>query len=220
MPNLLDILSTGYRTIQLYRMVSGNRFQTDTIVYRVLTNVLVSEGDFQQLNQHQWLGVWDDSAQDYYAYRKEKLSNGKRGNVSMAREIVGLPRGAGYHGDQADHIKGDIRDNTRDSLRVATRLENQVNSKRRKSRSRFKGVLPNGSGFLAKISHDKRRVYFMTVKNDVEAALMYNYAAHLLFGEFANLNEILEDEMPSYERQVQLYGIVVTKLTKVGLLRA
>jgi hypothetical protein len=136
----------------------------------------------------------------------------------MAREILGLPRGAGHGGYEADHVNHDTLKNTRDNLRRATHSQNIANGKTFNNSCRFKGINLSGSGFQTYITYNYQCIRFPTVRIDVEAALVYNYAADLLFGEFANLNQIPEDEMPSYERQCELYEIVLKKLSAKGLL--
>jgi hypothetical protein len=216
----LKILSAGYRTIQLYQKVPGIgcNFHPHTLVWEVLTNVLVNECDFNWLNQYQWVGLWEPSAQDYHARRHERLSNGKYVDVIMAREILGLQRGTGLKGDLADHKDYDIRNDVRENLRIATPGESGVNKRDPVSQHRFKGINRAGSGFRAIVRHKYQIVHFSVMETDVKAALMYNYATYLLNGEFATLNQISEDEMPPYEQQVDLYKWVVKKLTAVRLI--
>jgi hypothetical protein len=137
----------------------------------------------------------------------------------MAREILGLLSGAGNGGDKGDHrdLYNTLK-NTRDNLRVGNSFQSLANRRNFNNLCRFKGIQQTGSGFRARVCYNYQAIEFQTVKTDVEAALMYNYAAYLLHGEFANLNEILEDEMPSYERQVELYDMVFDKLRRKGVL--
>jgi hypothetical protein len=135
----------------------------------------------------------------------------------MAREVLRLPWVAGPGGDQAEHRDHQTLKNTKDNLRKATSSQNNANRIKTGVRCQFKGIRPNGLGFLAKIVYNNQCVQFQTVRTDVEAALMYNYAAYLLHGEFANLNKILEDEMPTYERQLELYEMVLKKLREVNI---
>ena len=206
----------GCCTIQLYRMVGGNKRYSHTIVWKVCNNTLVDECNFQRLNRHRWKVWYNPGNKSYYARRKDKLLNGKHVVVSMAREILGLPLGAGRGGDEADHEKHDTLDNTLDRLRVATHAQNSANRRSYRVRCRFKGTSPNGSGFDASICSNYQRVCFPTMRLEVEAALMYNYAAYLLHGEYAELSVIPEDEMPTYDRQWGLYDMVVAKLRDKG----
>lgn len=88
------------------------------------------------------------------------------------------------------------------------------------SKYRFRCVYPSGSGFFARIHCNGRNTNLPVVRIEIEAALMCNYAAHLLYGDFAHLNEIPENEMPTTERQWELYDMVTKKLTEKGLLAA
>ncbi len=59
-----------------------------------------------------------------YARRKVHVGCGKRLNVLLHRELLGLVPGDGVH---VDHVNGDKLDNRRANLRVATHAENQQN---------------------------------------------------------------------------------------------
>jgi hypothetical protein len=214
----LPLMLPGYCGIPLYK-TSGNNFHPERRVWTIVGYTIVDSDNYRRLNQYKWFMKWSFQTQSYYAHRMEKLPNGKYVHVEMAREVLGLPRGAGPGGDQAEHIKqGKTLKNTRDNLRKATPSQNQANKRNYNNSCRFKNVHPNKQGFRTHLKYDYQHVWFPTVRTDVESALMYNYAAYLLQGEFAHLNQISEDEMPSYERQVALYDMVVKKLTNVGLL--
>lgn len=58
-----------------------------------------------------------------YAGRKARVG-GKRLNVLMHRELLGLVPGDGVH---VDHVSGDTLDNRRANLRVVTHAENHQN---------------------------------------------------------------------------------------------
>ena len=210
----------GCCTIQLYRKVSGCNYNPHTIVWEICGNTLIDECDFQGLNQHRWLMAWNSHTKSYYVQRWKKFPNGNRVNVLMAREILGLLPGVGNSGDQADHKNHDTQNHRRYNLRIVTPSQNNVNTRKKGSQSRFRGVVPHRYGFWSHISYHGYHIYFPLVKFEAEAGLMYNYAANLLFGEFANLNVIPEDEMPSEERQCELWDMVVAKLTKIGILKA
>lgn len=218
---MLDLpVLNGYCTIQLYRTVPGvgNNLWPHTLVWEVCGNTLVDECNFQRLNQYRWRMVRDSRSGCYYAKRLEKLSNGKYFHVVMAREVLGLPSGAGHGGNVGDHWKHDTLDNTLDNLRPATKSQSMANRRSWGIYCQFKGVSPNNLGFHAHIQHNGQHVWFLTVRIEVEAALMYNYAAYLLFGKFAHLNQIPEDEIPSEERQEELWQMVLKKLREVGLI--
>lgn len=86
-----------------------------------------------------------------------------------------------------DHINGDKLDNRRQNLRIATKGQNSSNRKSY-SKAGFKGVLANGSGWMAQITINKKRIYLGQFKSPEEAARAYDKAALEAFGEFASLN--------------------------------
>jgi hypothetical protein len=92
-----------------------------------------------------------------------------------------------------------------------------MNERKRGVRQRFKGITKNlrGNKYQSHIKINGLHVQFPSA-TEVESALMYNYAANLIQGEYAELNVIPDDEMPTYERQWQLYDMVVAKLRLKG----
>lgn len=94
-----------------------------------------------------------------------------------------------------DHVNGDTLDNRIENLRLATKLQNNVNSKKRKnSKTLYKGVTIRPSGrFGCYINNKGKSVCLGTFDTQEEAGLAYNKMAKKLFGEFAKLNEIGEN---------------------------
>ena len=212
----LEILH-GCCAIPLYRKVSGNNWHPHTVIWEICDNTLVDESDFFWLNCHRWLMSWSPNTKSYCVYRNEKLPNGKIVHIYMAREILDLPPGSGKGGEEADHENHDTKNNRRCNLRVATPSQNGANRRKLGVQSRFKGVRVHGSGFMAQIRYDGQLVWFLKMRLETEAGLIYNYSANILFGEFAHLNIIPEDEMPTVERQWELWDLVVEKLkVKLG----
>lgn len=211
----------GYCEIPLWEVIPGigDNFHPETRVWRICGYTIVDSDNYRWLNQYRWIMHWNSKKRSYYVRRLEKLANGKYMDVYMAREVLGLPQGAGYGGDQADHKNHDTLNNIRSNLRVGTYSQNQANrGKKYNSVYRFKGIRQSGTGFHARFIYQYEEIYLKTVRTDVEAALLYNYAIIEFQGDFALLNEIPEDEMPSEERQQELRKIVTEKLTKLGLL--
>jgi hypothetical protein len=139
----------------------------------------------------------------------------------MHREILGLPltvRGD----DRGDHRNHDTLENTiDDNLRISTVVQSVRNRRQYyHSKYRFKGIKRSrsGLGFHANIQFNEIRVYFPLVRVEIEAGLMHFYAATLLYGEFNCPSEFPVDEMPSEERQEELWQMVLKKLSEVGLL--
>jgi hypothetical protein len=156
--------------------------------------------------------MWENSRGDQYAFRME-WRNGKRVRIDMAREILGLSRSPGYGGDKADHINHNTLDNRKmENLRVANSFQSQANRRIYcNSHQRFKCTKKDWNQYTSSVRSKGLGVWF-SVPVEVEAALMYNYAAYLIWGEYAELNVIPEDEMPTWERQWELYDMVIAKL--------
>lgn len=98
-----------------------------------------------------------------------------------------------------DHINGDTLNNTRENLRVATRLQNIHNTTKKMrpgSTSQYKGVRLIRTGkyrnkpWAVRIKHDGKEISVGYFETEREAALAYNAAAKKYFGEFARLNQI------------------------------
>ena len=117
-------------------------------------------------------------------------------------------------GEIVDHINGDVLNNRRDNLRLATPQQNGQNKRLSPlSTTGLKGV-----GY-----HKKRRKYHTRIQrqgiryhlgffDDAEtAALAYDAAARMLFGEFAVCN------YPSQETPRSVALLVADRLKKRGL---
>ena len=208
------ILGCGYRTIQLYRKVSGNNFRPDEIVWEICANTLVGEIDFPVLNRERWRlnGCG-------YVFRQE-YTKGKVLHIQMAREILGLPRGSGHGDDEADHINHDTRDNRRmENLRVATSAQSKRNRRQEASAlCRFKGIYRYRDGFMSRVMYNGERLYLGTFNVDTEAALAYFYATNSLDEEYFYNSEIPVNEMPSEARQEEIWQLVLSRLREAGFL--
>lgn len=97
----------------------------------------------------------------------------------------------GYVPEFIDHIDHNTLNNKIENLRAATRIENNRNNKSKKgSSSQYLGVFvvnrPNRSlRYAAQIGLNKKSTHIGYFKTEAEAALAYNEAALLHFGEFA-----------------------------------
>jgi hypothetical protein len=109
--------------------------------------------------------------------------NGK--NIRMHRLF--LPQA-----EQVDHVNNIRYDNRRRNLRSVTNTQNQMNQLKCKTlkSSRYKGVSWYGSGWRSYIRINHKLIHLGCFTSEEEAALAYNKAASLFFGEFANLNVI------------------------------
>ena len=122
-----------------------------------------------------------------YLMRKVRKKPFKRRNIIFHRELLKITDSK----LQVDHINHDGLDNRICNLRVATPLENQRNKRKiKKASSAYKGVFftKQDQVWNASIRHSGKRNYLGRFKTEEEAALAYNEAAKIHFGEFANLN--------------------------------
>lgn len=105
----------------------------------------------------------------------------------MHREVICAPDGI-----SVDHKNGDRLDNRRNNLRLATRQEQARNTAkwRKPTASRYKGVFwrKNRKRWVASIRWDGKNHELGNFKDEAEAALRYDIAALILFGDFARVN--------------------------------
>lgn len=145
-------------------------------------HTLVSVEDYEHLSAVSW-SVNLDRYMKAYACRTVA---GKR--IYMHREITACPPHL-----VVDHINGNTLDNRRSNLRICTSRQNLANTCTF-SVSGYKGVSQHGPRlYRARIKHDRHgEIYLGSYETPQEAAMAYDRAALLLWGEYAWLNEPLE----------------------------
>lgn len=135
-----------------------------------------------------------------YVVRTRGVEDGPGAHViSMARVILArdLDRPI-VDGLRADHVDMNILDNRRSNLREATRSQNKANRTKPKGEttSKYKGVRLVKKAYNlsrpweANIMVQQKQIYLGMFETETEAAIAYNKAAVLHFGEFARINEI------------------------------
>lgn len=88
-----------------------------------------------------------------------------------------------------DHKNGDTLDNRKHNLRISTRSQNSMNTrKKRNSKHSFKGVWRSSIGYWFCRIYVKNKHHYLSAKSEVEAAKKYDELARKYFGEFAKLN--------------------------------
>ena len=135
---------------------------------------------------YQWLNQWNWYAQKghntYYAARRDK--NCKL--IYMHRIILDTPENL-----QVDHKDHNGLNCQGYNIRNCTHQQNQMNQSSRCA-SGYLGVRKTPCGnFRANIKTNDKCFYIGTYKTKELAALAYNNKAIQLFGEFANLNNVL-----------------------------
>ena len=129
----------------------------------------------------------------FYAYRVERIA-GKQKEFRMHRELIDIPEGY-----EPDHRDRNGLNNQKSNLRVVTRSQNIVNSRKRpECSSVHKGVSKrymDGEFYCwrAYVNYDGKMIHLGGFNSEHEAALAYNRKAKELYGEHALLNVIPED---------------------------
>ena len=148
---------------------------------------LVDTADFDWLNQWKWCAVWRKEMQSYYAARSIRL-NGKKMQIYMHRLILGLEFGNKMQGD---HIRsGQTLDNRRSNIRVATKTQNNCNSRPRiDNKCGLKGVHWETcrNRWVAEIRILGKRFHLGCFLTKEAAFAAYCEAATRHHGEFARL---------------------------------
>ncbi len=117
-----------------------------------------------------------------------------KGHLVRAHNLVWLRQHGLWPSFEIDHINNNPSDNTINNLREADRFLNGANQKLQKRRAgKFKGVHKNGNSYRVKIKKFGKQHNIGTFSSEFEAAMMYNFWAEKLFGEFANFNLVFED---------------------------
>ncbi len=145
---------------------------------------IVDDEDFEYLSQWKWCAVYFPSANVFYAERQSRKGEfDKPTKVKMHRQLMGFPEGL-----FVDHINHNTLDNRRENLRIATRKENNRNSKKKAyNKSGYKGVSWNSNTgkWRAQINVDGKVIHLGLFLDPAEAHEAYKAAAILYFGDFA-----------------------------------
>jgi hypothetical protein len=124
-----------------------------------------------------------------YAVSTICLGGKKTIGIKMHRIII-----RASDGKQVDHINKNTLDNRKCNLRICTPFQNSGNqSKQKNNTSGYKGVTYYKSlqKWQAGIQINGRSIHLGRFENKEDAARAYNEAATKYFGEFAQLNVIL-----------------------------
>jgi hypothetical protein len=137
---------------------------------------LIDDSDFAAISKFKWhaskhCGIW-------YAARKDEFGQ----KIFMHRQILSAPADR-----MVDHVDGDGLNNQRTNIRLATNSQNQMNRKRQKSSSGFRGVTfhKQCGRWQAAIKCNGKSHYLGLYEVPEAAAEAYRQAASRLFGSFA-----------------------------------
>lgn len=155
------------------REVRVNRRGADPLV------ALVDDDDFHIVAAHSWHP--EPKGNRVYAQATIRR-DGRKTSIRMHQLILDSP--------MIDHRNGDGLDNRRANLRPATSRQNQQNVTSVTGNSRFKGVCFDRANkkWKAYITVDGQRRSLGYHSTEEAAALAYDRAAEVNFGEFARLN--------------------------------
>lgn len=145
------------------------------------TYTKVDDENYEYLSQF----TWRQHKKDTCPTRSESIGKGKHKYILMSREILNAPNKF-----QVDHINGDNLNNCKENLRLVTCQQNAWNQKSNGGRSRYKGVCwcRQYKKWVATIWINKRSLVIGHSDAQNEAALLYDVAAQLFFGEYSRLN--------------------------------
>lgn len=127
---------------------------------------------------------WCLNSSGYAIHWFSDPKTGKRRGLLMHRYIMNAPSHL-----QVDHQDRNRLNNTRTNLRFATKSQNQANKDiPGNNTSTYKGVVWNRGKWEARIGYLHHRISLGRFDNPELAAMYYDAASRLLFGEFAGVN--------------------------------
>jgi hypothetical protein len=147
---------------------------------------IVDDDDYERVSQFKW------TYSKGYAVRSVKDEQGRWVHQLLHRFILNAPEEL-----KVDHINGNALDNRKSNLRLCTQKDNSRNSKKPKNNtSGYKGVTYDRrkKKWKAQIKVNYKNIFLGHFDSKHDAARMYNFWAKDLFGEYARLNVIREDE--------------------------
>jgi len=145
---------------------------------------IVDDDMYDELSKYKWSASFLHG--NWYAKRNIRVG-GKRLTVRMHSVIIDIPSGL-----LPDHKNGNGLDNRRENLRACTKTENQRNQRKTRGTSVFKGVhwKEERGNWIAQIQVNHKNFHLGCFTSEIAAALAYDEAAKLHFGEFAKTNFI------------------------------
>lgn len=148
---------------------------------------IVDDESFDKISEHHWYADFDKKLRKYYV-KSETKRKGTRNKLKLHRFLMDAKEG-----EVVDHLNGDTLDNRLCNLRRCTVAQNAMNrSLNKNNTSGYKGVVWHTQAlkYQARISVNSRWKSLGMYSDKKVAALAYNEAAKLYYGEFAKLNVI------------------------------
>jgi hypothetical protein len=156
---------------------------------------LVDDADYPTVSQWKWLYVGSGYAGRFVSLGGRKLL------IYLHRFLL-----EAQPDQRVDHINGDGLDNRRENLRLATVRENLQNRRcSSRSRSGMKGVSWHKAArkWDARITLKGVRIHLGYYDDLEAAALMYDAAARLFFGEFSRPNFPKRPTPPEIQQRLE-----------------
>lgn len=160
---------------------------------------VIDAEDFELIGRHKWHCLRARKA--FYAVRKVRQPDGRQRTLRMHTAITGFA--------VVDHIDGDGLNNRRANLREATVRQNNRNLRKTTGHtSQYKGVslYKSTAKWCAQIRVNGRTIGLGHHADEVAAAVAYDRAARLYFGEFAALNFPGPGEVSAHPGKVVISG--------------
>lgn len=174
---------------------------------------MVDDEDYDELMKFKWYAYKSKGRYRtiFYAGRNKRKSDTIK-FCAMHIIIMGdMPDG--YF---VDHIDGDGLNNQRHNLRLATKSQNGCNcNSTPNTSSKFKGVslYSNCHLFSSELTLNRIKIKIGYFKNELEAAIAYDFVALKYHGEFAKTN-FTNDELLQFELEKYKYPKVFEKIEK------
>ncbi len=178
-----------YKSLVKKEMIGVVDTATITLQDTKECQVLIDYEDLFWLQQWKWY-----SSKRGYA-RRNAVGTADTSSTLMQRVILEF-HGKDLTGLDVDHINGNPLDNRKSNLRVTTHQQNGFNRKISKNNtSGYKGVSfdKRRNKYVANIKVNYKIIYLGGYETAKEAAIAYNEAAKIHFGEYAKLNDIPEE---------------------------
>lgn len=140
---------------------------------------IIDDDDFDLISAYKW-----HAAGRYAGTQLWDAAAKKRTYLMMHNLIINPPKG-----QVVDHINGDSLDNRRSNLRIASNQQNSWN-RRPRADSGFLGVRKSGDQWMAAIYPNLTPISLGSYETKELAAAAYNEASAIIYGEFANLNDV------------------------------
>lgn len=155
------------------------------VLYLKSGYILFDDEDFELIAAYNWRV----NSSGYVTYLQYTKRVKKPKGLLLHRMILGITN----RDEVGEHKNHNPQDNRRCNIRKATVSQNMMNRSSNKiGTSKYLGVSFDKSKgkWRAQIKANNKRYLLGRFKDEVEAAIAYNNAASIYFGEFANLNKI------------------------------